>query len=838
VARLPTGRRAAGTSDPLEPGPRDRKGTAASRASAHRRFEPQREVVIPDRVTLLADVAEIVSRSHDLDETLGNVVELVAKRLDADVCSIYLIESDMHKLTLSATIGLNRESVGRVQLPIGEGLVGLAAQNRTPLVIEDAPAHPSYKYFPETGEERYRSFMAVPLIVRGVTIGALVVQTRNARVFDEPEVGIFQTCAQLIAPVVINARLLSLVGEPEDQRERNAAELALHGIPVKGRREEAPAEHRGLELHGIGTSRGIAIGPVYHLKNPLDFAHLDYTPSSDREEEEEDVMRAIQEARRGLDDNRVSLEERFGPDFAAVFHTHVQILEDKGFVAKLRDEVRATGNALEALRNVLAAYNRTFARIEDPYFRDRMMDVEDVGRRVMEQLIGERHHTIPLVEGAVVVTDKLLPSHFARLELEKVSALVSEHGGPTSHGAIFARTLEIPAVMGVPGILETSRPGETAIVDGGEGTIFLSPDDGLIAEYGRAQQRYAIAVEHLDALRERPAETRDGRRITLSANCGLVSDLRLVERHGADGIGLFRTEMLAFAHRGFPEEEEQRQLYQRVARFTAPDPVTFRTLDLGGDKDPGNLGLSAEDNPQLGCRSIRLSLEHPESFRAQIRAILGASAAGKVRLLLPMISSLVELRRARALIEECKVELEAARAPFDPEIPIGVMIEVPSAALLADVLARECDFFSIGTNDLTQYTLAVDRGNEHVAHLYDPLHPAVLTLIDSSARAGARAGIPVSLCGEMASNPLAVPILVGLGIEELSGTPAAVPIIKEIVHALDYAQSEADARRALEASSADEVRAIGAARLREARLLDHPDIGTWLASVIEKTERP
>jgi phosphotransferase system enzyme I (PtsP) len=775
-----------------------------------------------------------VSRSHDLGETLGNVVDLVAKRLDADACSIYLVESDMQKLTLSATIGLHRESVGRVQLPIGEGLVGLAAQRREPVVTEDATSHPSYKYFPETGEEAFRAFMAVPLIVRGVTIGALVVQTRDVRVFDRSDIEIFKTCAQLIAPVVINARLLSLVGEPEDQLERSSAELALHGIPIAGRRKQEPELRRNRELAGIGTSRGIAIGPVYHLGNPLNFAQLEYTPSDRPEQEEQDLLHALQETRRGLDENREGLEDRFGPDFAAVFHTHVQILEDKGFVSKLRDELGATGNALQALRNVLAAYNKTFARIEDPYFRERMMDVEDVGRRIMEQLLGERHQTAPLVEGAIVVTDKLLPSHFARLDLEKVSALVSEHGGPTSHGAIFARTLEIPAVMGVPGIVEETTPGEMAIVDGGEGSIFLSPDEGLIAEYGRARERYAIAVEHLDALRGRPAETRDGRRIALSANCGLVSDLRLVEQHGAQGIGLFRTEMLAFAHRGFPEEEEQRQLYSRVARFVAPERVTFRTLDLGGDKDPGHLGVLAEDNPQLGCRSIRLSLEHPESFCAQIRAILGASAVGSVRLLLPMISSLEELRKAHALIEECKSELRALGAPFDERMPVGVMIEVPSAALLADVLARECDFFSIGTNDLTQYTLAVDRGNEHVAHLYDPLHPAVLALIDRSARAAARAGIPVTLCGEMASNPLAIPILVGLGIEELSGTPAAVPIMKEIVHALEFGESESDARRAREAGSADEVRAIGAARLREANLLSHPDIGPWLESVIAR----
>ena len=792
------------------------------------------EPTISDRVSLLADVAEVVARSHDLDETLQNVVELVAKRLDADVCSVYLVEADLTRLTLSATIGLYREAVGRVQLPVGEGLVGLAAEQRAPVVVERAESHPRYKYFPETGEERFSSLMAAPLIVRGVTIGVLVVQTREPRLFDAHEVTTFQTCAQLIAPVVINARLLSLVGETEEDAARSAAELALHGIRVSGQPTRA---QRSIALRGLGTSRGIASGRVHRLENPLDLAALDYRPSADRAREEQDLMRAIHDARRALDATREEVGDQFGPDFAAVFHTHIQILEDKGFVAKLRDEVRETGSAHVALRNVLDAYRRTFARIEDPYFRDRMADVEDVGRRVMEQLLGERDHATALEDGAIVVTDNILPSHFARLDLDKVAAIVSEHGGPTSHGAILARTLEIPAVTGVARLLATVQPGETAIVDGGEGTVFLGPDERLIAEYERARQRLEIATSHLDALRDRPAETRDGRRIALSANCGLVGDLKLVEQHGADGIGLFRTEMLAFAHRGFPEEEEQEQLYERVAGFLAPRPVTFRTLDLGGDKEMPSLGTEPEENPQLGCRSIRLSLLHLDAFRAQLRAVLRASAKGNVRLLLPMISSVEELRRARELIEEAKSELRAAGTPFDDGIPVGVMIEVPAAALTADVLARECDFFSIGTNDLTQYTLAVDRGNERVAHLYDPLHPAVLTLIERSVRAAARAGIPVSLCGELASNPIAVPILIGLGIQELSSAPAAVPVVKEIVHGLDYGDAEADARAARAAGSADEVHAIGAARLRAAGLLDHPDIGPWLRQVVEGATR-
>jgi phosphotransferase system enzyme I (PtsP) len=751
----------------------------------------------------------------------------VAKRFDADACAIYLIEADLTRFTLSATIGLNREAVGRVQIPVGEGLLGLAVEQRVPLVVERVQEHPNYKYYPEIGEERFVSLMAVPLIVRDVPIGVILVQTCEPRKFEPHEVGVFQTCAQLIAPVVINARLLSLVGEAEVQREKGAAAPgAPAGRPAKAR----PAGP--LELRGMGTVRGIAIGPVYRLEDPIDLGHLDYTPSQSVEQEEADLLRAIHEARRDLDDTRDELGDKFGPDFAAVFNTHIQILEDKGFVAKLRSEVRAGGSALGALVNVLAAYRRTFARVGDRYFRERMMDVEDVGRRVMERILGERQEMISLTEGAIVVTDNILPSHFARLEVDKMAAIVSEHGGPTSHGAIFARTLEIPAVTGVASIQAAARPGETAIVDGADGTIYLSPDEHLLKEYQRARQRYAIAVEHLDALRDRLAETRDGRRISLTANCGLVSDLRLVDQHGAEGIGLFRTEMLALVHRGFPGEEEQKQIYERVAQHLAPRPVTVRTLDLGGDKDVSGLGVQGEENPQLGCRSIRLSLANVDGFRQQLRAILRASVQGNVRLLLPMISSLSELRKARVIIADVKKELARAGTPFDPEIPIGLMIEVPSAALTADILARECDFFSIGTNDLTQYTLAVDRGNEHVGHLYDPLHPGVLALIDRCVRAGARAGISVALCGEMASNPLAVPILVGLGIAELSGTPSALPIVREIVHALEYGQAEADARLAREAGTAEEVHSIGARRLREAGLLEHPDIGPWLRTVV------
>ena len=754
------------------------------------------------------------------------------KKLGADVCSIYLTDPSLEHLTLWATRGLAPEAVGSVRLAFGEGLVGLAARERKPIAVERAQDDPRFRFFPGTGEERFQSLLATPLLVRGMPIGVLVVQTEQPRQFDVQDIELLQTCAQLIAPVVINARLLDLVARTEEERSRVVAKLAHSGVPLHGLRPAEEAAPPSVELHGSPTSPGIAIGPLYRLEDPVDLARLDYSPNPDEVQEKRDLQRAISEARSELDDVRNEVAERFGEEFAAVFNTHIQILEDKGFTGRVERAVEETGNALQALRDVLDDYRQTFEAIEDPYFRERGSDIEDVGRRVMARLLGVRHHNVPLQDGSIVVAEEILPAHFALLETEKIAALVAEHGGATSHGAIFARSLEIPAVTGVSGILEAARPGELAIVDGASGRVYLRPDAALRAEYARAQQRYEVAVEHLDTLKYRPAETRDGRRILLTANVGLLNDLRLIEQHGAEGVGLFRTELLAIAHRGFPEEEEQERLYERVAKAMAPRPVTIRTLDLGGDKAVPLAGVTEEENPQLGWRSTRLMLSHEGPFRAQLRAILRATTRRNVRVLLPLIGSVEELRLARALLESAKEELRNRGVPFDRDVAVGIMIEVPSAALIADALARECDFFSIGTNDLTQYTLAVDRGNERVAHLYEPLHPAVLALIDRSVRAAARADIPVSLCGEMASNPLAVPLLVGLGIGELSGTPSAVPVVKEIVRALDAGAAAEAARRALEAATVEDSKAIAAACLKEAGLLDHPDVGSWLRGVL------
>ena len=760
------------------------------------------------------------------------MADLVAKRLDADVCSVYLREPQTESLLLSATIGLDPAAVRRVRLEVGDGLVGWVAANGESIALERAREDTRFRYFPETGEERFTSLLAAPLVVQGGTTGVLVIQTVEPRAFQQEDVELMQTCAQLLAPVVVNAQLLALMSAGEDYRSEHFPPR-VEGLGLDGLGASHVRAEKNVELTGIPTSRGVAIGPVYRFGAPVDLDRVKYRPKGSKEEERADLLRALSETLGEIEENRDTVRIRFGPEFAAVFHAQIQILEDKGFVQNLEQALDDSGDAFLALRAVLDSYRETFESIENEYFRERGADVIDVGQRIMEKLVGDRSERSTMAPGSVVVVDQVLAGLFARLEMDKVAAIVAEHGGVTSHGAIFARTLEIPAVSGVAGVMSTVRPGESCIVDGSTGHIYLAPDETLTSFYQDAQHKYEVAVEHLDAMRGRPSETRDGKPITLSANVGLINDVRHAEQHGAEGIGLFRTELLALAHRGFPSREEQEELYRRVIEQMNPRPVTIRTLDLGGDKGIPNVGESDEENPQLGLRSVRLTLENRRVFAVQLRAILSASASGHAKLLLPMISSIEELREVRALVAEVQDGMSARGEAFDSGMKIGIMIEVPAAAIAADILAAECDFFSIGTNDLTQYTLAVDRGNERVAHLYDGLHPAVIALIDNSVKAAHRAGIPISICGELASDPQAVPILIGLGIEEFSVVPAAVPLVKEIVRALNSREVARDAREALVMASAREVREVASRRLLESGLLDHPDIGDWLKNEIQ-----
>ena len=732
----------------------------------------------------LEDISSVILHSHDLHETLDNIVTIVAKRMKTDVCSIYLLEKDGETLMLKATKGLSKASVDRISMKVHEGLSGLVVESRDMVMTDNAPSHPRYKYFKETREEKFLSFLGLPLFEHKAPIGVIVIQTREARRFSEDEISALRTITFQIGSIVHNARLLDSIQYKEQERAWFEQELAK----VKtGTGEGLPVPHKNVKRTGLPTmlpgtavSAGFSRGKVYILDRFSDKV-IKVAKVGTAAEEHKKFTIALEKAKIQTIYMEKRVSETLSADDASIFHTHLMILEDRSFSSKITDLIEQGVGATRAVYDVVQHYVQAFSAMADPYLRERSADMEDIGRRVIDVIEGNDNKAVTLREKRVLVATEIFPSDLAMLDQDKILGIVTEQGNVYSHAAIMAKSLGIPAVLGVSGLIKAANVKDEIIVDGTSGHVYLNPDSAVKKEYARLEQDHAGRMKELEGLRNLPAVTNDGVAIVLSANIGLISDVRVANMHGAEGVGLYRTEFPYMARSAFPDRNEQAAIYSKILDGFPGQAVNIRTLDIGGDKGLSYFSYPHEDNPFLGWRSIRVSLDRQDIFREQLAGILLAKGAGAATIMFPLISSLDEVRLIKEILASVRKELVGKGLDVAEHLPLGIMVEVPAAVQIVEFLVREVDYVSIGTNDLIQYTLAADRNNPQVRQYYDPHHPAIMHSIKRVADAAVRIGKKVSVCGEMAADPLNALLLIGMGVREFSLSAPSIPVVKQAI---------------------------------------------------------
>jgi len=771
---------------------------------------------------MIEEIGSLITHASDLYEAGQGIVRTVAERMSMEVASIYIYDPTRQVLKLWVTTGLDPSSVATVSMKIDEGLTGIVVQKLQPVMAVDALAHPRYKYFPETGEEKYHSFLGVPVVDRGHPVGVIVVQTSRRRYFTPREIRVLKAIAVPVAGMLERAQLRASIEtrEAEHRDDRARMARALDRLATYEKKVVRGEQAGTWRLTGLGASPGFGIGRAHLLTPNASFSAAPRQRRNPLKRELARLHRAVGRAVEELGRTKERIRTSVPEIDATIFDAQRLMLEDASFLQRIEAGIRDKLSAEAALERVVTELVQHFSALPDDYMKDRADDIKDIGQRLLQHLLGLGERQRRFTSDVVLVAGDVVLSDLTIVEQEDLKGMVLATGGVTSHAAILARSMEIPTVVAVAQAREVIREGDHLIVDGNAGVVFVNPSPEVEGEYDRLIHEYRAFNRDLETLRDLPAETTDGHRIALSANIGLLGDIHFAQLHGAEGIGLYRTEVAFLSHRDFLTEEEQVELYRRVVDRVGGRPVTFRSLDLGADKYPAYLNIPHEDNPFLGWRSIRISLEQPNVFKAQLRAILRVSAHGPVRIMFPMISSIDEVHRAKDLLAEARHEVARAGYPFDANIPVGMMMEVPAAVYLAPALAQEVDFFSIGTNDLIQYVLAVDRNNRKVSSMYQPLHPAVLRCIASAVDAAKRAGKRVSICGEMAADPMCALILLGLGLDDLSMGSFFIPLIKRVVRAVSFAQCQDLAREVVELSTVAAIKSRVFALTRELGIID------------------
>ena len=716
----------------------------------------------------LRRIVQEVNSARDLTSALDIIVQRVRGAMGTEVCSVYLLDPDSTRYVLMATEGLNKSAVGVVSMGTNEGLIGYVGAREEPVNLEDAAAHPRFRYFAETGEERFASFLGVPIIHHRRVMGVLVVQQKERRQFDEGEEAFLVTMSAQLAGVIAHAEATGSIRG-----------LGWGGEVVQDTRFDA-----------VPGSPGVAIGQAVVILPPADLKAVPDKTASDIEAELSLFRDAVAAVRGDMQALSVKLSPQLRPEELALFDVYQMMLDDAALGNEVQEIIRRGQWAQGALRDVVLAHVTRFELMDDPYLRERAADVKDLGRRILAYLqeAGRQERVFP--DQTILVSEELSPVMLGEVPKEKLVGLVSVLGSGSSHVAILARAMGIPTVMGALDLPYTRMDGLELIVDGNHGEVYSNPSTELRRQYLELISEERELVQGLEKLRDVPCVTPDGHRMPLWVNTGLLADVARSLDRGAEGVGLYRTEVPFMIQDRFPSEKEQQATYREQLQAFHPLPVTMRTLDIGGDKALTYFPIK-EDNPFLGWRGIRVTLDHPEIFLVQTRAMLKASQGlNNLRIMLPMISSPYEVEEALHLIH--RAYSEVLDEGFDvPMPPVGVMIEVPAAVYQARELIQLVDFLSVGTNDLTQYLLAVDRNNPRVADLYHSMHPAVLQALIRVAAACREAGKPMSVCGEMAGDPASAVLLMAMGCDVLSMNATNLPRVKWLLRQINLADAKA-----------------------------------------------
>lgn len=745
---------------------------------------------------ILRRVIQEVNTASNLAEALDIIVERVQTTMGTHVCSIYLLDEKQNQYIFMATRGLNQNLVKSLAIDASDGLVGLVGERAEPLNLEDAQSHPRYLYIKEIGEDPFHSFLGVPIIHHRKVLGVLVVQQKEVRRFDEGEEAFLITLSAQLAGVIAHARA---TGGYEVDSEMDS-DISTNPFP------------------GISGSPGVSIGTGVVMYPEADLNTIPDRIVSDINSEIKKFRAAVGITRSAITDLAHKLSDRLQREELALFDAYVHMLDDTAITGEVIALIEEGQWAQGALRKVIQEHVTNFRSMEDAYLRERGSDVEDLGSRVLSNLQQSEKKRTRFPRKTILVSDELTPAMLGEVDRDKLVGLVSIKGSGNSHVAILARAMGIPAVMGAESFPISRIEDVPLIINGFEGFVIVNPAKEQVSYYRSIEKEETNLIEGLEELKDLPAETKDNHRVALWVNTGLMTDaIRSLDR-GAEGVGLYRTEVYFIMNDRFPTEEEQRKIYREHLKAFAPRPVTMRTLDIGGDKALSYFPIE-EANPFLGWRGIRVTLDHPEIFLSQVRAMIRANEGidAQLRIMLPMVSSVTEVDEAQRLISQCYREI--VEEGIEVEMPdVGVMIEVPSAVFQAKDILRRVDFLSVGSNDLVQYMLAVDRNNPRVAELYQNFHPAVLNALQLVVDATHAQKKTVGICGEMAGNPSEALLLMAMGFDVLSMNATNLLMVKALIREFELSKAKQILTRVLKMDNAHLIKNYVDDQLRKAGL--------------------